>query len=379
MQESRIQLNGFKPVRADRTRIGVAGDLVFGSNAERALGKVGSTAWGAFKTWARGLDLFIITFDSTFPGPDLKPWEPRVFAGMNCVYSVPLGRRTLFNLANNHAFDGGSMGFAATCRALTSRGIEVVGAGRSREEAERPWSAKMNDQTVNVFAAVHHGCHPRPALPDGGQVAGLDSPTWWQAVQSGVGHESFVLVLLHGGVQGSHYPSPKAIEISNRLMALGVHAVLWSHAHAIQGVVPAGQGFVAYGLGNTMHFPFEGDVARPQANPAYDRGLFLEFEPDPGPIQYAEGILFRREGLRLQPVKVSNAQRRWFSRLCARPRRFYYPAWWRLYRLKRDVIDHSLRYLRRQSVWKQLRRLRPHHIGRLISKIGNARPDAKDV
>ncbi len=107
-------------------RIGIVGDLVLGEHAEEAFAAATRPAWGTLEPWVRGLDLFVATFDGTFPGSDLKPWEPRVFAGRHCLDSVPAGKQTLFNLANNHVFDGGMQGFLALRRALEARGIASV-------------------------------------------------------------------------------------------------------------------------------------------------------------------------------------------------------------------------------------------------------------
>ena len=70
---------------------------------------------------------------------------------------------------------------------------------------------------------------------------------------------------------------------------------------------------------------------------------------------------------------------RWFDDLCARPVKTSYPAWWRLYRLKQDVFQQTIRYLRRDSLWKQLASIRPRHAAKFLAKITNARSDARDV
>jgi hypothetical protein len=376
---ARFPLAGLGRVRADQPRIGVAGDIVLGTNADRVLGRVAETAWRPLKDWVRDLDLLIMTFDTAFPGPDPKAWEPRIFAGVDSARSLPVAKRTLFNLANNHSMDGGWGGLCAAREAFAARGIDTIGGGRSRDEAERPWSTTIGREQIIVHAAAHHGCHPRPPLADGGQVASVDSPSWWERVDTSMGAGAFVMVVLHGGVQGSHYPSPTAIEISRALVARGVNVVVWSHAHAVQGVVRTERGFVAYGLGNAMYLPLEGDPVRPHPVAGYDQGLYLELEPDARGLRHAEGMLFRRVGLCLEPVAATAARRRWFGALCGRPAKRSYPAWWRAYRFKQDVIDATIRYLVRDSFWKQLAAVRPHHAAKLLAKLANARRDARDV
>jgi hypothetical protein len=379
MQPARFVLDGFGHLGRDDVRVGVAGDLVLGANAESAFAAAPETSWAPLAAWAGSLDLFIITLDATFPGPDPKPWHPRLFAGPHCLDRIPRGRQTLLNMGNNHAFDGGAAGFAALRDALAVRGIATVGAGTTQEEAERPWSGTVHGQPLTVHSAVHPGCHPRPPLPEGGEVAHIESASWWQRVSASVDGRAFVLVILHGGVQGSHYPSPAAIDISRRLMGTGVSAVVWSHAHAVQGVVSYGKGLVAYGLGNALHLPTSGDPRRPHEDAAYERGLCLEFAPDPVRLTRVEGLFYERCGLDLGQVEPTPELLRWFRRVSARPTRAGYAAWWRAYRLKQDVLDRAVNYLRRQSIRGAVTGLRPHHVRSLLARVGNARADAHDV
>jgi hypothetical protein len=371
--EARVSLAGWPAPDRDAPRIGITGDVVVGAAAEAA---VGTRAFApVLDAWAAELDLLVVAFDATFPGADLKPWRPLVFAGPRILDALPRGRCTVFNLATNHAFDGGAGGFADLHAALLARGIPSVGAGRSREEAEMPWMGEVARAPVALFAAVHHGCHPRAPLREGGDVARLESRSWWHAVERAVRTGRLVLVHIHGGVQGSHYPSPNAIDVSRSLARLGVAAVVWSHAHAVQGVVTIGRTLVAYGLGNALHPPLAGDVYRPHPEPAYDAGLLLELEPGPGRLDGAAALLVRREGLSVQPLAATAERRDWLARLCAAPARPGYPLRWRWQRLQEDVVRPLARHVR-SGTW---RRARPRHAAALLARLGNARADAADV
>jgi capsule synthesis protein PGA_cap len=379
MPSVRFPLEGFDLLQPNEARLGVAGDLVLGANAEAALSHAPAGAWEPLAAWARDLDLCVVTLDATFPGPDPKPWRPLLFAGPHCVDRLPRGRQTLVNLGNNHAFDGGTPGFVALRDALERRGISTVGAGLTRDDAERAWRGTVRGQAVAVHSAVHPGCHPRPPLPDGGQVATVESPSWWRRVTESVDGRTFVVVVLHGGVQGSNYPSPAAITLSRRLAGLGVHAVVWSHAHAVQGVVRLGKSLVAYGLGNAMHLPLAGDPLRPHPDAAYERGLCLDLAPDHLRAPRAEGSIFERRGLELEAVTPSPELLAWFRRLSRRPAGRGYAVWWRGYRLKQDVLDGVIDYVRRHSLRTAVAGIRTHHLRSLLARVSNARADARDV
>jgi hypothetical protein len=207
----------------------------------------------------------------------------------------------------------------------------------------------------------------------------LDSQTWWQRVGDAVDSRSFLLAVLHGGVQGSHYPSPACIEISRRLISLGVNVVVWSHAHVTQGVAAMGRGLVAYGLGNLMHVPLHAGVDATHRNVAYDQGLLLEFEPDGDHVTHADAILIQRNGLRLAGASPTPELEKWFGGLCRRPQRASYPIWWLVYRLKQDVFDRTMAYVRGGNLWRQLIRIRFRHLARFLTNLRNARRDATDV
>jgi capsule synthesis protein PGA_cap len=372
--DGRLIVDGWQPLRPGRPTIGMLGDIVLGANAEASLASLPVRVAPALEAWAAGLDLLVVPFDGTFPGPDPKAWRPLVFAGPRTVDCVPRGKRTLFSLATNHTFDGGSPGFLALQRCLGERGIETVGAGMSKDEAERPWRGRVHGHDVIVCAAVHAGCHPRAPMPDGGQVASLDSETWWQRVAAEAGRGTLI-VLLHGGIQGSHLPSPRAVEISARLTALGAAAVVWTHAHAIQGIASTPSGFVAYGLGNALHLPLDGDIAAAHPDPAYDVGLFLEFQPDTHPIRHAAALLVERHGLHLRPRAATARDIDWFRRISKRPGRLGYGLQWRWHRLREDVVVPALR-VARSGAWK---RVDVRSTARLFGRIANARADAEDV
>jgi capsule synthesis protein PGA_cap len=371
---SRVTVDGWQPVRPGQPRIGVMGDIVVGANAEEAFAATPARFAPAIHAWASGLDLLVVTLDATFSGPDLKSWAPRVFAGPRCLDTLPRGKLTLVNLANNHAFDGGSGGFLALTESLRSRGFATVGAGLSREEAERPWTGDVGGRKVTIFAAAHSGCHPRAPLADGGQVALLDSPTWWRAIEAGL-PEGLVVAVLHGGIQGSDYPSPRAVEISERLLGLGVQLVVWTHAHVTQGIVPARRGGVAYGLGDALYLPLAGDVATAHHDPRWDVGLFLELEAETDRVSHASAFFVQRRGLEVHPLSASERELARFRRISAAPRRAGYGLWWRGYRLREDVALPALRIARRRG----LRGLDRQHLLRLVQGIRNARADAHDV
>jgi hypothetical protein len=363
------------------TRIGITGDIVVNENLETLIIKNNFDPFEYLKEWASSLDLLIMTLDATFAGDDPKLWEPRVVTGPDTLGLLPKASVTLINLGNNHAFDMGSNGYIELTRELDRLGISYTGAGKNREEAEQPWRGKVAGLKVAVHSAVHRGTNPRPPLPSGGQVTNLDYDSWWDRVHDSVSAGYATIVLLHGGIQGCQFPSPSAMDISDRLANIGVVLVAWSHAHVVQGGERRSGVPIAYGLGNTYYPPLFGDPAAPNIEDnRYDRGMVLELAISPDKTISGKAMMLRRKGLGLyfdttRPHHWQKEQER-LSRPLRSP---FYPLRFRMLRLWEDLILRTWKYLQKDSFWKQIRNIRGSHIRTLFKRLRNVRSDPKDV
>ncbi len=361
-------------------RLGVTGDFVVNQNLEERILTEDHRPFEAIRPWAESLDLLIMTLDATFPGDDPKSSEPRVVTGPATLRQLPRAGITLMNLGNNHAFDMGVSGFQQLRDELRNQGVSWVGAGENREEAEKPWVRNIDGIEIAIHSAVHSGSHPRQPLSCGGQVASLESESWWESIRHSITEGYTTIALLHGGIQDCQYPSVFAIEISRKLVALGVSAVIWSHAHVVQGGERLGKSLIAYGLGNTFYPRILGNPEDQNSNPRYDWGLLLDLTVAQNSINAGKGLMVHRRGLQLSIGDDSTLLRQQeLRRLSRLLNSRFYPLIFRGIRIWEDVILHTWRYFRRDNVWRQIRRIDYARIRGLIKSLRNARSDPEDV
>ena len=69
-----------------------------------------------------------------------------------------------------------------------------------------------------------------------------------------------VIIVLHWGVEGEHYPTPDQIAVAHRAIDLGASAIIGIHPHAIQGIERFKHGFICYSLGNFIFSDFDCDL-----------------------------------------------------------------------------------------------------------------------
>lgn len=154
----------------------------------------------------------------------------------------------LFTIANNHIMDQGESGFKSTCNALTEAGIPFVGAGRTREEAEKPYVFSTKGGKIGVYACAEHEFsivtdHSSGANP----VDLLETPDHIVKLKHMC---DFVIVLYHGGKEYYRYPSPMLQKVCRKLIDKGADLIICQHSHCIGSYEYYGAGCIVYGQGN---------------------------------------------------------------------------------------------------------------------------------
>lgn len=372
--------NFIEPIKNKNSdlKIGAIGDIVCNHYAEEYFSKNKINPWNkSVNDWVSSLDILFITFDGTFPGSNLKGWEPRVINGTNIVDILPRAKNTIINLGNNHAFDAGYEGFKKMTNYLENKGFLWLGAGKSQKDSEKSLNITINGLAINIISAAHHGCHPRPPIPSGGQVSSLESESWWGKIN--LCDDKLLIALIHGGVQGSHYPSPKGVEISKQLAHKGVDIILWSHAHVFQSIDKYKGSLICYGLGNAFQTPLSGKIKTPNPDKMYDIGLCLEIGLIHNVLNHVKYGFFKREGEYL----VDIVNEKYLNMLMMKLNKIIlyknYKIFWRIYRAYQDVILKIIKYILRKNLFRQLLSLKPYHIKKVIYNLKNSKDDSIDV
>lgn len=205
----------------------------------------------------------------------------------------------LLSLANNHILDYGPEALADTVEIIKKREMVIIGAGRNRQEAGRPYFETINGiRTVFLaytevrpgFTYSRTGIEWRAGIDRVG-VNPADPGEMRRDVAAARQRADVVVVFVHWGDEYQILPNVFQRLLADELQKSGADLVIGHHPHVIQGVSFGEKGAVAFSLGN---FVFD--------QKTWDRreGLILE-------------AFFDRAGLRqlrFHPVRILGEQPR---------------------------------------------------------------------
>jgi poly-gamma-glutamate synthesis protein (capsule biosynthesis protein) len=157
----------------------------------------------------------------------------------------------ILTLANNHCLDYGIEGLTNTKQALGEQDLKVLGAGRNYEEAAEPLIVEEREIRFGFLAFCHDSTkHSGAATSNSAGIAPLDYEKALESVAQLKQTVDHVILLLHWGLEYSHYPTPEQVEFARNAIDQGASAILGHHSHCIQGIETYNGGIIAYSLAN---------------------------------------------------------------------------------------------------------------------------------
>lgn len=209
----------------------------------------------SFQSYTRSSDYSIVNYESpivngdAFPilksGPSIhstKEWAVYLSrVGFDCV-----------SLANNHFRDFGQYGVEGTITECHNSGLDLVGGGKSINEARRVLYKELNNQIIAVISACEQ--EYSIATNEHGGSNPLDLINMQEDISLARKKADFVIVILHGGIEGYQYPTPRMKRWYQHFVDLGADAVINHHQHCINGYEVYKGKPIFYGLGN-FFFP----------------------------------------------------------------------------------------------------------------------------
>lgn len=257
-------------------RLALAGDTMLGRGVAEAIRKGAPLFSEEILDLVHQADLFLLNLECCISEggerwPD--PAKPFFFRAPPEAVEVLAGLGVdAVTLANNHALDYGPTALVDTLQHLSEWGIEVVGAGRDRDDARRPVVLERGGVRLRVLGVTDHPPE-YAARPDGPGVAyaalrdGI--PDW--LVASVVESPEPVLVTPHWGPNMTEAPVSHVRRTARRLTEAGVALVAGHSAHVFHGL----SGNVLFDMGD-----FVDDYA---VDPWLRNDLGLLFFVDMGP------------------------------------------------------------------------------------------------
>lgn len=179
-----------------------------------------------------------------------KTWTFR--AGPDATAVLTAAGFHVVSVANNHVFDFGPEAMLDTVRLVRAAGIETVGAGKDREEAEKPVVVERGGLKVAFLAFT--STFPKEAWAGPGRpgVAFGDPRRVAAAVREARGRADVVVVSFHGGTELD--PEPNAVQkaFARTAVRAGADVVIGHHPHVLQPVEVIDGKVVLHSIGNFL-------------------------------------------------------------------------------------------------------------------------------
>lgn len=251
-----------KSARGATVDLRAVGDVMLGRRiraaaAERGWERVFATVGVGGETPFLGGDLTIGNLESPLSEAQVDSSNPLQLIGPPAAAAtLSTAGFDLLGLANNHAYDAGADGLAATHATLEMAGISAPGIGVTVGDAVAPVRLTINGLKLAIFAASDVAGRSDPLQGHGGwQRAGLDE-SFFRSVSSAEETRELAVVLVHWGQEYTDRPTERQRLLAEKLVAAGADLIVGSHPHVLQpyALVEANgrRGVVLYSLGNFL-------------------------------------------------------------------------------------------------------------------------------
>ena len=178
----------------------------------------------------------------------------------DCARALYRAGFRVFSLSNNHTYDKGASGIAATLRFWASMPADVVTTGLWRGEADYGTIPlhTVNGVTIAYLSYTEHtNGIPRSSAMEANVLYTSQTDVIEQQVRQAAELADFVVVGTHWGVEDSHTITGAQRTLAQQLADWGADVIVGTHPHVLQnaGWLTAEDGrrvFAAYSLGNFL-------------------------------------------------------------------------------------------------------------------------------
>ncbi len=217
-------------------------------------------------------DYRVCNFEGGFTDSD-KPIEkigPSIKAPVSTIKAIKNLGINYATLGNTHSMDYGRQGYLDTCQTLSSNRIEYFGWGENAASVKAYAEIRDGDRTIILYNTTE-----RFENAPGEDYPGVNLYDEYRVCREL--HElkrrcDFLIVLYHGGIEGTHCNSEIMRTRFRRMADNGADVVISQHTHAVGEEERYGSAYFLYGQGNfCFHF-------RPDVTPLLAEGLVLELD-----------------------------------------------------------------------------------------------------
>lgn len=176
----------------------------------------------------------------------------------DCARALYRAGVRVFSLSNNHTYDKGAAGIAATLRFWESMPEDVVTTGlwRGTDDYSRIPMQTINGVTIAYLSYTEHtNGIPQSSAMTANVIYTSQTDVIEQQVRAAKQAADFVVVGVHWGVENSHAITDSQRQLAQQLADWGADLIVGTHPHVLQDAqwLTAQDGrqvFTAYSLGN---------------------------------------------------------------------------------------------------------------------------------
>jgi len=163
--------------------------------------------------------------------------------------------------------DYGSPGAMQTVELLKSAGISTIGVGNNTEEARKAFTLNIKDKSIAILNFADNEFLTAPGSNI--QCNPIHPIHNYEDITRAKKDHDFVILIVHGGNEFYHLPSPRIKELYRHYIDIGADAIVSHHTHAYSGYEVYEEKPIFYGLGNFI-YDWPGKV-----NSSWNRGFVV--------------------------------------------------------------------------------------------------------
>ena len=157
----------------------------------------------------------------------------------------------MVNIANNHIFDAGEIGFEKTLSYLKDTGILFTGGGKDLQSARCGTMLKKNGKSM-IFLGYTQFCNLKyvSVASDYAGILPLDRKIIIEDIHNAKKKAELVFVNLHWGIENEKHIEAEQIEFAHTLIDAGADGIIGHHPHRPQAIEIYKKKPILYSLGN---------------------------------------------------------------------------------------------------------------------------------
>lgn len=196
-------------------------------------------------------DYSIVNFESPIVSQSAYPIDktgPNLCCTKNAMECISNAGFKCVTLANNHFRDYGQKGVEDTLNECKRLGIDYVGGGVNITEAQTILYKDINGERLAILNFCENEWSI--ATEEYGGSAPLIPIRNHYAILEAKKHAAYVLVIIHGGIEGYAFPTPRMVDTYRFFIDSGADAVINHHQHCYSGMELYKGKPIFYGIGN---------------------------------------------------------------------------------------------------------------------------------